>query len=216
MANAQLINASQGDEADDESDDLKCPCCKGPAHANQKVKGANGKFTMAPTVSEAEWYGPEDHKTVQEARAKGCKNVPEKPDDGECGTYFVQTDSKQRQKARHNWMHNHKKDYVDRWNRTNPDKWVIGGSGRAAGSDKGVYFVKSPTSLGPPPKAEPPKGEGDKIDHKVPIAAGGCLKNDKNLHPSKHQSDECQKLGEKLDKQVHSRRTEHWDKQAKS
>ena len=49
--------------------------------------------TPAPTISEQDWYGPDGHKKVLEARAKGDVTASPKraTADSGCGTYYKQT-----------------------------------------------------------------------------------------------------------------------------
>lgn len=159
----------------------KCPCCSGPAHANQKGPGVK-------KVTEADWYGPDGHAAVQRARALGCPAVPATADE-KCGTYFVQPNADQRHKARKKWERN-KRAYVEEYELLHKAEIAAG--------------TRSRINPGGP------KELGDEICHKVPISAGGCTTNADNLHPKKHMSQQCQDLDDTLT-DFHTKRVMDWD-----
>lgn len=134
-------------------------------------KHANQKD--AEKISEEKWYGPAGYADVKKAREMGCECVPEKSDE-DCGTYYKQADPKKSQKARKRWNDRYKEPFIKRWN--------------SSGKVPALVYESDP------------KKEGDKIAHKTPISAGGCIKGDNNLMPNKAMSKECQDMDDTLSK----------------
>jgi hypothetical protein len=173
-------------------DDSKCPCCGGPRHANQK----NADKTTATIITEEQWYGPDGYKKVQEARGKGCNNVPANPDDGKCGAYYLQRSSKQAGKSRKSFNDKGGKlEYATTYN-------AVHAADIAAGK-------RTPITIQDGVAGEP-------ICHKVPNSAGGCgdgTKLDQNLERKADLSPECQKLDDDLT-DIHTARAMHWQNPA--
>ncbi len=163
------------------NDQEKCPCCNGDKHANQKG---------AQQVDEADWYGPEGMKMVEQARALGCECVPATPNSG-CGTYFVQRNATQRHKGRSRWESRYKKEFILRYETRHGAEILAG--------------TKTPIAVGSGGST------GEQICHKVPIAAGGCIKGDGNLERKSDMSQECQDLDTTLGERFHDSRTAYWD-----
>lgn len=153
---------------------------------NKKCPCCNGEKHAnqkdAEVVSEKDWYGPDGYAAVIKARKLGCECVPSKPDEG-CGTYYKQPDPKKSQRARNRWNGRYKKDFINRWN--------------AAGKEPALVYESDP------------KKEGDKVAHKTPISAGGCIKGDKNLMPNRAMSKPCQDMDDELSEH-HAARAMHF------